>query len=161
MTVYTLQREQVVDVPLERVFTFFADAQNLDLVTPPWLRFEIVTPLPLDMRRGTLIDYRLRYRGFPLKWRTLIEEWDPPHRFVDRALRSPYKLWHHTHRFEPAGDGTRLIDEVRYALPLGPLGRVAHAVSVRRDVQRIFDYRQARIPALLGARVPPATAAVR
>ena len=104
------------------------------------------------MRPGTVIDYRLRLHGVPVRWRTRIEVWDPPRRFVDVQLHGPYALWEHTHTFEPDGDGAVVIrDRVRYALPLGPLGRIAHAVFVRRDVERIFDHRRDAVAARLGA----------
>ncbi len=152
MQVYTLEREQFVPRPRAEVFAFFSDAGNLDLLTPSWLRFRISTPQPIAMGRGTVIEYRLRYRGFPMSWKTLIEKWKPDEVFVDRALRSPYRLWVHTHTFELADGGTRIRDHVAYALPFGPLGAIAHAVTVRRDVHQIFDYRRAAI----ARRFPPA-----
>ena len=100
-----LERSQRLDVPPERAFAFFADARNLEAITPPWLRFRVVTPDPITMRPGTLIDYRLRLHGLPLRWRTRIDAWEPPHRFVDIQLRGPYALWEHTHTFAPAGAG--------------------------------------------------------
>lgn len=149
MQIYRYGCEQVVDRPVGEVFPFFADAGNLDRITPAWLHFRIETPLPIAMGAGTVIDYRLRYRGVPVRWRTEIEAWEPGQRFVDRALRSPYALWRHTHLFEPLGGGrTRMRDEVDYALPLGPLGRVAHAMFVRRDVERIFAHRRVAIEAV-------------
>lgn len=151
MRVYELHREQVVPRPVADVFPFFAAAENLNALTPPWLEFRILTPLPIRMAAGTRLDYRIRWRGIPLRWQTLIETWEPGVRFVDTQVRGPYRLWHHTHTFEPLPDGgTRLTDHVLYALPLGPLGRVVHALLVRRDVATIFDYRAARIAALFG-----------
>jgi ligand-binding SRPBCC domain-containing protein len=102
------------------------------------------------MAAGTLLEYRLRLHGVPLRWLTRIEVWEPPVRFVDVQVRGPYRLWHHTHSFEPAGDGTLMGDRVRYALPLGPLGELAHAVLVRRDLERIFAFRHAAVRARLG-----------
>jgi ligand-binding SRPBCC domain-containing protein len=141
MAEYLLQREQFIPAPLDEVFDFFSQAENLDRITPTWLKFNIVTPTPIQIEAGTIIDYRLRYRGFPMRWRTEIAEWVPGVRFVDQALVSPYKLWHHTHTFEARDGGTLVGDSVRYALPFGPLGRIAHVLSVRRDVNRIFDHR--------------------
>ena len=142
MSVHALERSQRLDVPPERAFAFFADARNLEAITPPWLRFRVVTADPITMAEGTLIDYRLRLHGLPLRWRTRIDAWEPPHRFVDTQLRGPYALWEHTHTFEPIGsDAVTICDRVRYALPLGVLGRLAHALFVRRDLDRIFDYR--------------------
>jgi ligand-binding SRPBCC domain-containing protein len=144
---YLLVRRQRLQVPLERAFEFYARARNLETITPPWLGFGMLTPEPIEMREGALIDYRLRLHGVPVRWRTRIEAWEPPLRFVDVQLRGPYALWEHTHTFEADGEAAVVIgDRVRYALPLGPLGRLAHAVFVRRDLQRIFDYR-ARIVA--------------
>jgi ligand-binding SRPBCC domain-containing protein len=149
---HTLRREQHLPGSPEEVFPFFADAGNLEAITPPWLGFEVVTPRPIAMRPGALIEYRLRLHRLPVSWLTRIEEWEPGVRFVDAQLTGPYKLWHHTHEFEPApGGGTLMRDIVRYALPLGPLGTLAHAVLVRRDVQRIFDFRAQAIPRVLSA----------
>ena len=120
------------------VFPFFGDATNLNLITPPWLNFEIVTPGPIEMRAGTLIDYRLRVRGVLLRWRTRINEWEPPRRFVDEQIRGPYRLWIHKHVFEPREGGTLARDFVRYAVPLDFL---AHRWLVRPDVERIFEFR--------------------
>lgn len=144
-----LRREQRIGLPLERVFPFFADAANLQHITPQELRFEIETPLPLEMRVGAFIDYRLRLFGVPFRWRTRIAEWTPPHGFLDEQVRGPYALWRHSHRFEPHGDDTVMVDEVRYALPLTPLGEVAHPV-VRRQLDRIFDFRARTVPERLG-----------
>jgi ligand-binding SRPBCC domain-containing protein len=134
------------------VFGFFAEARNLEAITPPLLRFTVVTPEPIDMQVGTLIEYRLRLHGLPLRWLTSIQAWDPPHRFVDVQLRGPYALWHHTHELEPDGaGGTRMRDTVRYELPFGPLGALAHRVLVRRDLEAIFAFRAERVAALLAS----------
>jgi ligand-binding SRPBCC domain-containing protein len=140
---HTLRREQRLPAPPDAVFPFFADAGNLETITPPWLSFAVTTRRPIPMRAGTLIEYRLRLHGVPVRWRTRIEAFDPPHAFVDVQLSGPYRLWHHTHVFEPDGrGGTVMRDRVRYALPLGPLGTLAHVLFVRRDLRRIFDFRQ-------------------
>jgi ligand-binding SRPBCC domain-containing protein len=140
--VHVLERRQRIELPAQQAFEFFGEARNLEAITPHWLGFRVVTPGTIEMRRGTLIDYRLKLHGIPVRWRTRIEEWDPPHRFVDAQLRGPYSLWEHTHEFEPDGDDAVLItDRVRYALPLGPLGRLARAAFVKRDLELIFDYR--------------------
>ncbi len=147
---HTLRREQRLPGSPEQVFPFFADAGNLEAITPPWLGFEVVTPRPIEMRVGALIEYRLRLHGLSIGWLTRIEEWEPGVRFVDVQLAGPYKLWHHTHEFEPApGGGTLMRDSVRYALPLGPLGELAHRLLVRRDLRRIFDFRARAIRARL------------
>jgi ligand-binding SRPBCC domain-containing protein len=141
--VQVLERSQRVELAPERAFEFYGDARNLEAITPPWLGFEMMTPAPLEMRAGTLIEYRLELHRVPVRWRTEIEVWEPPRRFVDVQVEGPYKLWEHTHGFEPDGEGAVLIhDRVRYALPLGPLGLLAHRLFVRRDLERIFDYRR-------------------
>lgn len=150
MTPYVVERRQRVARPLSEVFAFFADARNLDALTPPWLHFSIRTPAPIEMRPGTRIEYTIRWHGLPLRWLTEIVEWTPERRFVDVQLRGPYKLWRHTHAFESDGDATVVHDHVAYALPFGPLGRLAHALAVQADVRRIFDYRAQRIAELLG-----------
>ncbi len=147
-----LRREQVLDVPVAEAFNFFGRAENLEEITPPLLRFRITTPGPIEMRVGALIRYKLRMRGVPVSWLTRIEAWDPPRGFVDRQLRGPYALWHHTHSFEPAepdGSRTRMVDLVRYGQRLGPLGTLAEHLLVRRDLDRIFDFRRDAIPGLL------------
>lgn len=150
MTVHRLERRQYLDHPLDAVFAFFAEARNLERITPPWLSFEVVRTEPAQMQVGTLIDYRLRVHRVPLRWTSRIEEWEPGHGFVDRQLRGPYSLWHHRHRFESAGSGTVVRDEVDYALPLGRLGDLAHPLFVRRDLERIFAFRQEAVQRALG-----------
>ena len=138
----TLIREQRLPGTPADVFPFFAEAANLEAITPPWLHFRIVTAQPVEMREGALIEYRLRLRGIPLRWRTRIDVWEPGVRFVDRQLSGPYRLWHHTHEFEADGPGHTLMrDTVRYEVPLG---RLAHPL-VTRDLDRIFDFRAAAI----------------
>jgi ligand-binding SRPBCC domain-containing protein len=124
--------------PPEIVFPFFGDAANLDAITPPWLNFKIITPPPIVMRPGALIDYRLRLRGFPLRWRTRISEWEPPFRFVDEQLHGPYRLWVHEHTFVPSQGGTLARDHIRYAVPFDWL---VHRWLVRPDIERIFAHR--------------------
>ena len=126
---------------MERAFEFFGQASNLEAITPGWLGFTMISPQPIDMRAGTLIDYRLKLHGLPVRWRTRIEVWEPPERFVDVQVRGPYALWEHTHTFERDGEEAVVIgDRVRYALPLGAFGDLGHAF-VRRDLERIFDHR--------------------
>jgi ligand-binding SRPBCC domain-containing protein len=138
MTEHTFEAELWLPRPRAEVFPFFADAHNLQAITPPWLHFEILTPAPIAMRAGALIDYRIRLRGLPLRWRTEIELWEPPFRFVDNQVRGPYRRWHHTHTFEERAGGTLCRDLVRYAV-LG--GVLVNRFFVRPDVERIFAYR--------------------
>lgn len=144
-----LDREQLVPRPVDEVFEFFSAARNLERLTPLWLRFEVLTPEPIQMRAGTRIEYRLRLHGLPLRWVSRIERWEPRRAFVDRQIRGPYRLWHHTHQFEPHDGGTLVRDYVRYALPLGPLGEIAHGLVVQRDLERIFAFRHNAIAELL------------
>lgn len=156
--VHILERRQRVELPIERAFEFYADARNLEAITPPWLGFEL-TRTPAVLREGALIEYRLKLHGMPVRWKTMIRAWEPPTGFVDVQLSGPYTLWEHTHSFEPDGDGGVTIgDRVRYSLPLGPLGELAHLLFVRRDVGRIFDYRREAVAAHLLGAAPPAAA---
>jgi len=141
LKLHTLIREQLLDRPPADVFPFFADAHNLEAITPPLLGFRIVGPGPPTMAVGTLIQYRLRMRGLSVDWLTRIEEWQPGVSFVDTQLVGPYRLWHHTHTFEERSGGTLMRDVVRYALPLWPVGELAGPL-VRRDLTMIFDFRR-------------------
>jgi ligand-binding SRPBCC domain-containing protein len=143
---FTFESTQVVPTPLEEVFAFFSDARNLEKITPPWLSFHVVTPGPIEMREGTIIDYELRVHGLPLRWRSEITRWDPPHAFVDEQLRGPYREWVHLHTFEEAEGGTRIGDRVTYAVPGG---RLVERLLVRRDIERIFAHRSRVIRDLL------------
>lgn len=142
-----------VPCPLPQVFEFFSKPENLETLTPPWLKFRIVTPQPIQMNEGARIVYRLRVRGVPLHWLTEIELWRPPYEFIDVQAKGPYKFWRHVHRFEEAGSGTRIIDIVSYTLPFGPLGRLVNRLQVAKDVSRIFDYREQRVRALFAERL--------
>jgi hypothetical protein len=137
--------EQWLPRTVGEVFPFFADARNLETITPPWLRFEVLTPAPIELRAGTLIDYRLKIHGVPVRWRTRISVWEPPHRFVDEQLRGPYRAWIHEHTFEARDGGTLSRDVVRYDM-FG--GKLADWLFVRRDVERIFDYRRQKLAAM-------------
>ncbi|MFZ5787076.1 MAG: SRPBCC family protein, partial [Acidobacteriota bacterium] len=134
-----LTSELVLPRPREEVFPFFADARNLERITPPWLRFRILTPGPIGMREGALIDYRLRIHGVPVRWRTRIAAWEPPFRFVDEQVRGPYRSWVHEHLFDAVDGGTLCRDRVEYAVPGGA---VVARLLVRPDTERIFAYRR-------------------
>ena len=142
---YRLIREQTIARPLDEVFEFFADARILETLTPPWLRFQILTPGEIPMHCGAIIQYALRVHGLPVHWTTTIAAWKPPYEFIDVQLRGPYVLWHHRHTFAAESGSTRMIDEVNYALPFGPLGRAVHYLFVLRDLERIFDYRAEKV----------------
>lgn len=151
MRTHILQREQLLrGVAPADVFPFFADARNLEAITPPLLRFRVVTPDPIEMRVGALIQYRLRLHGVPVSWLTSIQAWEPPHRFVDVQVRGPYALWHHTHTFTPTAEGTVMRDAVRYAVGFGPLGELADRILVRRDLRAIFDFRAQHVARMVG-----------
>lgn len=139
------EREQFIAAPVERVFAPFADAANLQAITPPWLHFRIISTPPIAMREGAVIEYWLRLHGVPVRWRTVIVEWDPPHRFVDVQQRGPFALWRHTHTFASAHGGTMVRDQVRYRVGKGPLGALAHRLFVGHDLERIFAYRRGAV----------------
>ena len=149
MAVHRLERRQYLDHPLEDVFAFFAEARNLERITPEWLRFEVLTPEPVEMAVGAVIDYRLHLHGIGLGWTSQIEVWDPGRQFVDRAIRGPFSLWHHRHRFAASGTGTIVSDEVHWAPPLGALGEIARPLLIDRDLERIFDHRQQAVAEIL------------
>ena len=138
MRIHEFSSEIWLARPIEEVFAFFSDAANLDSITPPWLSFRTVTRQPIEMHAGTVIDYKLRVRGFPVSWRTEITEWEPPYHFLDEQIRGPYQLWIHAHEFQSRNGGTLVCDNVRYAVPFDWL---LHKFLVRPDVQRIFSYR--------------------
>ncbi len=152
---------QDLPAPRSEVFEFFSDPANLEALTPPWLRFEVLTPRPLPRGEGALFDYRIKVRGLAIKWRTLIETFVPGEKFVDRQIAGPYALWHHTHRFEDLppstnwpGGGTRMTDTVRYRVGWGLAGRIVTVLWVRKDIQRIFEFRKQ----VLAERFKPAPA---
>ena len=147
---HVLVREQLVPRPRREVFAFFADAANLERLTPPRLRFSIQTPLPILMRPGAIIDHRLSLFGVPFRWRTVIESFEPDERFVDVQAAGPYALWRHRHEFVEVPGGTLIRDHVEYQLPLGPLGAIAHALFVRRQLAHIFAYRHGVIARMFG-----------
>lgn len=150
MTTWELRTRLRLPRPRPEVFAFFADAGNLEALTPPFLRFHIETPRPVELRPGALIEYRLRVHGLPIRWKTRITAWEPPSRFVDEQLRGPYRLWVHEHTFEDApGGGTFVNDRVRYR---PPFGRLANWLVVERDVRSIFRYRSEALLRLFGGR---------
>ncbi|MEM7051142.1 MAG: SRPBCC family protein [Acidobacteriota bacterium] len=144
---YTLTTEQWLPRSLDELFPFYADAYNLERITPPILRFRVITPRPIEMKAGALIDYRLRLRGLPIRWRTRIAAWEPPYRFFDEQIRGPYRLWYHQHTFEERDGGTLVRDQVDYRMLFG---RLAHPLIVGRDVRRIFAFRSQALAEIFG-----------
>jgi hypothetical protein len=138
---HRLEREQVIPAPRAKVFEFFSAAENLGRLTPPFLELRILTPLPIEMKRGQHIEYRIAFGGLPMRWLAEITCWEPNERFVDEQLRGPYRCWHHLHEFRAVAQGTLMRDVVDYELPFGPLGSAAHALVVRRLLGRIFSFR--------------------
>lgn len=147
---YRLHAEMTVDLPIEQVFEFFADAQQLERITPPWLNFKILTPMPVEIQQGSLLDYRIKLHQIPIRWRTEICVWEPPFRFVDQQLRGPYKRWYHEHTFKEVDGKTLVIDDVHY-IPRG--GRLLHRLMVRPDLERIFAYRQEQLAIIFGDKI--------
>lgn len=141
MKVYHLKREITVPRPREEVFAFFEGPENLSILTPQSMQFTILTPQPIKMQSGAIIDYSVKIMGFRRHWQTLITEYNPPDRFVDIQLKGPYTFWHHTHRFVDRGSKTTIIDEVKYVVPFGIIGRIINAVVIRRQLDSIFDFR--------------------
>ena len=150
MRIRTLHRQQRIPAPLPKVFAFFSEARNLGDLTPPWLNFQFGDQTDVELRPGTLIHYALSWHGLAIKWTTRIEDWHPPTSFIDVQLKGPYGMWRHTHSFTEFERGTLMRDEVEYALPLGWIGDLAAGWRVRRDVERIFDYRAEQIAAIFG-----------
>ncbi len=145
MTVYIFECEMVAPVSVQEAFSVFENPHNLAEITPPWLNFKITTKDRIAMRKGAEIDYTIRWMGVPIRWNTLITEYEAPFVFVDEQVRGPYKLWRHTHTFKPCEAGTIVADRVEYALPFGILGRIAHTVMVRNQLEAIFRFRQKRL----------------
>lgn len=135
---FLLEADWLVNRPLEEVFAYFSNAMNLEELTPPLLRFQVLTPQPIVMRQGLLIDYKLYLHGLPMRWRSEITAWEPGRRFVDEQRRGPYRYWRHEHLFEETPDGVRVLDRVHYGVPLGWL---LHGTFVRPDLEKIFGYR--------------------
>lgn len=142
MKPHILIRETILNGSIEEVFDFFSKAENLDKITPPILGFRIITPLPVEMKKGTLIDYKIKLNGIPFNWQTEITKWDPPHSFEDTQLKGPYKMWVHEHKFIERNNKTFMTDTVRYISPGGVFEFIPHNLFVKKKVNLIFDYRQ-------------------
>ena len=150
MKVYTLKREHVISKNILDVFDFFSRPENLAKITPPKMKFKILTPTPIEMKEGALIDYTVRVLGIPIRWRTLITKYQPPNIFIDQQLKGPYSLWHHTHTFEKISQNETLIkDIVVYTIPFGFIGRIVHFLYIKKDLDKIFNFRKDKIADLL------------
>ena len=141
MKIHTLHKVQVVSRPLGEVFSFFEKPENLAMITPPWLGFRILTPLPVVMKKDAVFDYSIRVMGLRMRWKSLVSEYRPPHMFVDEQIEGPYRYWRHTHAFAEVEEGTRITDEIRYAMPFGILGEIVQRLAMRRQLEAIFAHR--------------------
>lgn len=148
---HRIERRQTVGTDLATVFRFFEDPTNLEELTPPWLRFRVLDSTDSEVRVGTVIRYRLRLHGVPLRWTSRISELEEGVMFADEMLSGPYRRWYHRHRFRPVPGGTEIVDIVEYALPLGPVGRLVHTLSVERQLRAIFDFRAVRATEIFGS----------
>jgi hypothetical protein len=153
LKLYTLKKEQIVLKDISTVFDFFSKPENLSVITPHAMKFKILTPSPIDMKVGTLIDYTINIIFMPIRWRTLITKYDPPNIFVDQQLSGPYSMWHHTHTFEQLGDNETLIkDEVIYSIPFAFIGRITHYLYIKGELEKIFTYRKNKIEEIIDAK---------
>ncbi len=153
MKLYEIHKQQFIPRPRSEVFEFFSKPEHLTLLTPPGLGFHILTPVPIGMDKGALIDYTIRVAGVPVRWTTLITLFDPPARFVDVQLKGPYAYWHHVHEFSAVDGGTEMSDTVRYGIPAGVLGGIVQKLFVKRQLEQIFNYREEQLKKILPPRV--------
>lgn len=155
MHVYKLECEMLIETSLQETFAFFQDPYNLKKITPPWMRFEVISKDRVEMKKGADIEYRIRWMGLPMYWKTVISEYEPPFLFVDEQAKGPYALWRHRHTFSASPAGARVGDHLEYALPLGWLGRLAHNVVVGRQFREIFAYRQEQLAKIFDGKALP------
>ena len=142
MKIYEIHTTQVINKPIEDVFVFFSKPENLAVITPKKLGFKILTPTPIKMNKGCLIDYLIHLMGIPVHWRTIITDYDPPHMFIDQQLKGPYSLWHHTHTFKKIENGVEIKDRIIYSIPLGWMGQLLHKFWIKKDLNNIFSHRK-------------------
>ena len=142
MKLYTLESNQFINKPIEEVFQFFSKPENLSVFTPAKLGFKILSPNPIKMGVGRLIDYNIYLMGIPIHWRTLITDYEPPNMFVDQQIKGPYTMWHHTHTFHKVKGGVEIKDRVVYSIPFGFLGRLLNYLWIKRDLNNIFLHRK-------------------
>ncbi|MEC7799632.1 MAG: SRPBCC family protein, partial [Candidatus Neomarinimicrobiota bacterium] len=139
MKTFELTKTQVINSSMDNVFDFFSKPENLKAITPEKLSFKILTPTPITMGKGTVIDYTIRLFKIPVHWRTLITKYDPPHEFIDEQMKGPYNFWHHTHKFKKVDGGVEISDKVIYSIPMGIIGRFLHFLWIKRDLEKIFS----------------------
>ena len=151
MKLYTLKRKQLIPFDRGTVFSFFKAPENLERITPSDVGFCIITPKPIKMQTGAVLDYTIKLAGIPVRWTTLITDYDEPFGFSDVSLKGPYSFWYHRHWFEESEEGTVMYDEVTYALPFGFLGRMVHSLWVRKQLDHIFDFRSKVIDEIFSA----------
>jgi hypothetical protein len=142
MKIYKITTKQIIQRPLAEVFAFFSQPENLALITPDHLAFNIITPPPVEMKQGAIIDYTIRLFKVSVHWRTLITSFEPPFKFVDEQIKGPYSFWHHTHTFKERPYGVEIQDEVHYSIPFGILGQIMHAIWIKNDLKKIFVHRE-------------------
>lgn len=147
---YELTDHFVVSASPEKTWDFFSKAENLPVITPPWLGFTVLTPAPITIKQDSLLDYTIRWAGLPIRWRTRIIDWSPPHQFIDLQIKGPYTLWHHQHTFTPSSEGVVCTDRVIYKVPVPVIGRVMNALMIRRQLLGIFRFRREVIGRELG-----------
>ena len=149
MKTFELTKKQLINSSMENVFNFFSKPENLKTITPEKLSFNILTPTPINMGNGTVIDYTIKLFGIPIHWRTLITNYNPPYEFVDEQIKGPYNFWHHTHKFKQVDGGVEISDRVIYSIPMGIIGRVLHFIWIKRDLEKIFSHRKKVIEDIL------------
>ena len=145
LRIHELHSSVLLHAPLEKVYDFFSNAENLNLITPPWLHFQMITPPPISMAEGTFIDYRIKLHSIPLRWRSRITEWNPPRSFIDEQVKGPYMVWKHHHSFYKTEEGTEVKDHVRYAVPGFVFEPVIHWIFVKNHLNKIFSYRRRQL----------------
>ena len=150
MKIYEINTTQFIAKPLEMVFDFFSKPENLEHITPSYLKFNLQTPSPVIMKIGQIIDYKIKLKGIPLRWRSQITSYDPPYHFVDEQIRGPYALWQHTHTFKEKNGTTLIEDHILYKIPFGIIGSAANSLFVKKDLTRIFQYRKEKINLIFG-----------
>ena len=149
MKVYNFESKQTINCSIETVFSFFSSPENLKVLTPPRLGFKILTPSPINMSKGCLIDYLIYFMGIPVHWRSIITDYDPPYMFIDQQIKGPYTLWHHKHTFREIKNGVEIRDRVVYSIPVGWMGRLLHKYWIKKILKIFFHTGEILLPAFL------------